>query len=94
MENMINIRDLSIKCGVCDTYQTLSGWEPADGFNVYTYECENDACRPQATRTLLEVPTVVDLFARRHPESACGDTCGVAAAPAAADTPRDLDEKD
>lgn len=73
---MIDIRDLSIRCGRCDTYQTLTSWRPADGYNVYTYECENGACDPADTRTLLEVPVVLDLFYQAHPESVCGGACG------------------
>ena len=65
---MINIRNLSIKCGNCDTYQTLSRFERRDAdWNVYTYECENDVCDPAVTRTLLEVPADLDRFARRDP---------------------------
>ena len=64
----INIRNLSIKCGHCNTYQTLSAYHPAEnGWNVYTYECENDICDPEVTRTLLEVPADLDEFARRDP---------------------------
>ena len=66
----INIRDISIKCGHCGTYQTLSGFEPADGFNIYTYECEDDRCAPATTRTLVEVPVVLDAFYQKHPD--CG----------------------
>jgi len=73
---MIDIRDLSIRCGRCDTYQTLTAWRPADGYNVYTYECESGSCDPCETRSLLEVPVVLDLFYRAHPESACGGACG------------------
>lgn len=76
MEPTINIRDLSIKCGRCDRYQTLTAWEPGDGYNRYTYECEDSGCDPAQTRTLLEVPEILDLFARKHPESACGGSCG------------------
>lgn len=66
--SMINIRNLSIKCGNCDTYQTLSAFVPrSDGWNVYTYECESGSCDPQVTRTYLEVPTELDEFARRDP---------------------------
>jgi hypothetical protein len=72
---MINIRDLSIRCGQCNTYQTLTGIEPEDGYNVYSYECENRSCRPEITRTYVEVPTVLDRFARRDPESGCGGGC-------------------
>jgi hypothetical protein len=63
----VNIRDISIKCGRCDSYQTLCGFEPGNERNVYTYECENDICDPSATRTLVEVPKDLDEFARRDP---------------------------
>ncbi len=64
----INIRNLSIKCGHCGNYQTLCGFAPReDGWNVYTYECENDRCDPQVTRTYLEVPAHLDEFANRDP---------------------------
>lgn len=66
-EDIINIRNISIKCGHCDTYQTLCAYERRDDWNVYTYECENDTCDPQMTRTLLEVPADLDAFARRDP---------------------------
>ena len=54
----VNIRDLSIQCGQCRTYQTLTDFEACDGFNRYTYECENETCETSVTRTLvgLEVP--------------------------------------
>jgi hypothetical protein len=65
---MINIRDLSIKCGHCDTYQTLCGYERREDRNVYAYECENDVCDPKVTRTLVEVPVELDEFARRDPQ--------------------------
>ncbi len=64
----INIRNLSIKCGNCETYQTLSGFSQSGDWNVYTYECENDVCDPAVTKTLLEVPGEFDAFARRDPE--------------------------
>lgn len=65
---MINIRDVSIKCGHCDTYQTLMGYARRGEWNVYTYECENEICDRSMTRTLVEVPREVDAFARRDPE--------------------------
>ncbi len=68
----VNIRDLSIRCGHCNTYQTLTGFEPGDGYNIYTYECENDECDPAVTRTLVEVPVVLDVFYQKHPD--CGGT--------------------
>jgi hypothetical protein len=64
---MINIRNLSIKCGHCDTYQTLTAFSRREGWNVYTYECENDRCDPAVTRTLVEVPADLDEFAHRDP---------------------------
>lgn len=66
---MINIRNLSVQCGSCGTYQTLVRFERKDeDWNVYVYECENDVCDPAVTRTRLEVPTDLDAFARRDPE--------------------------
>jgi hypothetical protein len=64
----INIRDISVKCGNCNTYQTLSSFGRREGWNVYTYECENGICDPKVTRTLIEVPRELDAFARRDPE--------------------------
>jgi len=67
-QDQINIRNLSVKCGQCETYQTLSGYRPDGEWNVYTYECENDRCDPATTRTLVEVPRELDAFASRDPE--------------------------
>lgn len=64
----INIRNLSVKCGQCGTYQTLCSYRPEGELNVYTYECENEVCDPAVTRTLIEVPRELDSFARRDPE--------------------------
>jgi hypothetical protein len=72
----INIRDLSIRCGRCQQYQTLSGYQRRDDWNVYTYECENDICDPEASRTLVEVPAELDAFARRDPTWRGGGTHG------------------
>ena len=69
---MINIRDLSIKCGHCDTYQTLSAYRRRDDWNVYVYECESDVCDPELSRTLVEVPIELDEFASRDPTWAHG----------------------
>ncbi len=63
----INIRNISIKCGNCNTYQTLTAFGQREEWNVYTYECENDTCDPAVTRTLVEVPKELDSFARRDP---------------------------
>ncbi|HXU44995.1 MAG TPA: hypothetical protein VN783_05680 [Thermoanaerobaculia bacterium] len=67
MDGTINIRNISIKCGNCNTYQTLSMFARAGEWNVYTYECENDTCDPNVTRTLVEVPHELDAFAHRDP---------------------------
>ncbi|MEO8505904.1 MAG: hypothetical protein ABI609_18560 [Acidobacteriota bacterium] len=64
---MINIRDLSVKCGNCNTYQTLASFARRDDSNVYTFECENDRCESSVTRTLIEVPRELDAFAQRDP---------------------------
>ena len=64
----VDIRSFSVKCGCCQTYQTLCGFERRGDVHVYTYECENEICDPAATRTLLEVPIELDEFARRDPD--------------------------
>jgi hypothetical protein len=64
---MVNIRDISIKCGYCNTYQTLCGFRREGDRNVYTYECETEVCQPDRSRTLVEVPRELDEFARRDP---------------------------
>jgi hypothetical protein len=63
----INIRNLSVKCGHCNTYQTLARFERRGEWNVYTYECDNSTCEPGMTRTLVEVPAALDEFANRDP---------------------------
>ena len=63
----INIRNISIMCANCGTYQTLSSYGRRDEWNVYTYECENDVCDPKVTRTMIEVPIELDEFANRDP---------------------------
>ena len=63
----INIQNLSVKCGQCQTYQTLSDFTQREDWNVYSYECENGVCDREKTRTLIEVPRELDEFARRDP---------------------------
>lgn len=65
---MINIRDISIRCGRCNGYQTLTEFRRQHDWHVYTYQCENDVCEPELTRTLVEVPQSLDLFYQRHPD--------------------------
>ena len=67
-DSVINIRNISVKCGNCNTYQTLSTFSKRDEWNVYTYECENDTCDPNVTRTYVEVPRDLDEFANRDPD--------------------------
>ena len=50
--HVIDIFMMSIKCGNCDTYQTIVKFQKGAERNVYTYECENDTCDPNVTRTL------------------------------------------
>jgi hypothetical protein len=64
---MINVRDVSVKCGNCGAYQTLMSFRRDGEWNIYTYECENGVCERSVTRTLLEVPLELDEFARRDP---------------------------
>ncbi len=64
---MVNIREFSVKCGNCQAYQTLTGFARDGETNVYTYECENETCDPDVTRTLVEVHREVDEFANRDP---------------------------
>ena len=61
----VNIRDISIKCGHCQCYQTLCAFERSGEANIYTFECENEICDPAVTRTLVEVPRDLDEFAHR-----------------------------
>jgi hypothetical protein len=68
MPSLVNIRNISIKCGNCNTYQTLVGFARREDWHVYTYECENETCAPAVTRTLVEVPRALDEFGRRDPE--------------------------
>lgn len=68
--SMINVRNLSVKCGHCGEYQVLTSFAPIDeDWNLYTYECDWPPCNddPSRSRTLLEVPSDLDEFARRDP---------------------------
>jgi len=73
---MINIRDISIRCGRCLNYMTLTEYTVRDGWNAYTFECDAGGCDPSTSRTVVEVPVEIDEFAQRHPE--CGGGCGSA----------------
>ncbi|MEM1205381.1 MAG: hypothetical protein AAGN66_19285 [Acidobacteriota bacterium] len=73
---MINIRNLSVKCGRCGQYQVLTSYQPdqpddhGDLWNIYTYECDWPPCEDDVavSRTLLEIPADLDEFARRDPK--------------------------
>jgi hypothetical protein len=67
-KHVIDIFMMSVKCGNCDTYQTIVSFQKLPDKNVYTYECENDQCDPNVTRTIVEVPREVDNSTRRAEE--------------------------
>lgn len=67
MPTPVNIRNFSVKCGHCNTYQTLVHFEAQEEWNTYTYECEDTQCDREVTRTLLEIPVDLDEFANRDP---------------------------
>ena len=64
----INIRNISVKCGNCDTYQTLASFSPARRVERLHLRVRERRLRPAVTRTLVEVPRELDEFARRDPE--------------------------
>ena len=66
--HVIDIFMMSVKCGNCDTYQTVVGFAKEADRNVYTYECENDICDRNVTRTVIEVPRHLDYSTRRAEE--------------------------
>ena len=41
---VINIRDVSLRCGQCRNFMTLSAYEARDGWNAYTFECDGGGC--------------------------------------------------
>ena len=67
-QHVIDIFMMSVKCGHCDTYQTIVKFRKGPEKNVYTYECENEVCDPNVTRTILEVPRHLDNSTRRAEE--------------------------
>jgi hypothetical protein len=66
--HVIDIFMMSVKCGNCDTYQTIVKFRKEAEKNVYTYECENEVCDPNVTRTIVEVPRHLDNSTRRAEE--------------------------
>jgi hypothetical protein len=67
-QHVIDVFMMSVKCGNCDTYQTIVSFRKFPDKNVYTYECENDLCDPNVTRTILEVPKHLDNSTKRAEE--------------------------
>jgi hypothetical protein len=66
--HVIDIFMMSVKCGNCDAYQTIVGFKKFSDKNVYTYECENEICDPNVTRTIVEVPKEFDNSTKRAEE--------------------------
>lgn len=67
-QHVIDVFVMSVKCGNCDTYQTIVGFTKLPDRNVYTYECENEVCDPNVTRTIVEVPKHLDNSVKRAEE--------------------------
>ncbi|MGH9400444.1 MAG: hypothetical protein ACRD00_08735 [Thermoanaerobaculia bacterium] len=66
--HVIDVFMMSVKCGNCDTYQTIVRFEKQPERNIYTYECENETCDPNVTRTIVEVPKRLDNSVKRAEE--------------------------
>jgi len=66
--HVIDVFMMSVKCGNCDSYQTIVKFRKEPEKNVYTYECENEICDPNVTRTIVEVPKHLDNSTRRAEE--------------------------
>jgi len=66
--HVIDIFMMSVRCGNCDTYQTVVKFQKHPEKNVYVYECENDLCDPNVTRTIVEVPKEIDNSTKRAEE--------------------------
>ncbi|MDA8020201.1 MAG: hypothetical protein MPN21_22415 [Thermoanaerobaculia bacterium] len=66
----VDIRNFSVKCAYCGSYQVIVRFRNLDeDWNEYTYECDQPPCSAEVerTRTVLEIPTALDVFARRDP---------------------------
>ncbi|MEM6457531.1 MAG: hypothetical protein AAF772_20755 [Acidobacteriota bacterium] len=62
-----SVRNLSLRCVACDDYLVLAHYQRLDeDWHRYVYECE-PSCGAEPTRVWLEVPVVLDQFARRDP---------------------------
>ena len=66
----VNIRNFSVKCGYCGNYQVIVGFRQIDDeWNEYVYECDQPPCMGdiERSRTVLEIPSALDEYARRDP---------------------------
>lgn len=66
----VNIRNFSVKCGSCGNYQVIVGFRQIDAdWNEYVYECDEPPCSGDVkrSRTVLEIPSGLDEYARRDP---------------------------
>lgn len=66
----VNIRNFSVKCGHCGNYQVIVRFRPIDeDWNEYVYECDQSPCAGdvERSRTVLEIPSDLDEYARRNP---------------------------
>lgn len=66
--HVIDVFVMSVKCGNCEMYQTIVRFDKRPDKNVYTYECENQVCDPNVTRTIVEVPKHLDNSVKRAEE--------------------------
>ena len=46
-------------------FMTLASYAPREGWNAYTYECDSGTCDTEASRTVVEVPALLDEFAQK-----------------------------
>lgn len=66
----VNVRNFSVKCGRCGSYQVLVDFRRLDAeWNAYVYECDEEPCvsEEHRSRTILEIPADLDEYARRDP---------------------------
>ena len=66
----VNIRNFSVKCAYCGTYQVIVQFRQVDeDWNEYVYECDEPPCSAEVerSRTILEIPTALDEYASRDP---------------------------
>lgn len=68
MPNGIDLWMMTVRCGRCGRPMTLSAFEKREGgWNRYTYDCEQ-ACAPEAGRSVIDIPEHLDFTTRRREE--------------------------